>query len=154
GRGAQREAAGVTEGVEDAPAARQLAGLDSVVALVEIEAGLLPLGEVDAEAQATFLDDDGRRRRAAAEGTVVQFQTLKLTDAALRAELSAGRLQQLLKQICEQVAGLGESQRGELHDQPAVVTINDKAGQTIALAEDEPASAAGRHQAERLAQTD
>ena len=52
------------------------------------------------------------------------------------------------QQIGEHVAALGQAQAGELHHEPAIVLIDDAAGQSVRLAEDQPARLPGPHHAQ------
>ena len=61
------EAAGVAEQVDHLDAGGERADGAAVLALIEEEAGLLPVEHVDGEAHAVLADLDGRRRRAAVQ---------------------------------------------------------------------------------------
>ena len=141
--GVQAEAAGVAEGIQHAPARRQPRDLLAVVALVEVKAGLLSLGEIDAgsegRAPRSAIGPSGRPPR---KGPSCSSNPSSLADAAFGAQVDAGRLEQVLQQVGEHLAALRQAQAGELHDQPAIVAIDDAAGQAVALAEDEPAGLA------------
>ena len=76
----QREAAAVAEGVEHVAVRGEPARERAVVALVEVEAGLVSFADVDRKAQAALLDHErlvGRGRRAA----------IRCAEAALRARM-------------------------------------------------------------------
>ena len=68
--GVQAEAAGIAEGIEHAPARGEAGDRLAVVALIEIIAGLLPLGEIDAEDAAR-----ARRSRSAPAGAWPRNET-------------------------------------------------------------------------------
>ena len=80
-RGVDGEAAGVAEEVDDVDAGGEGADGAAVLALVEEEAGLLAVQDVDGEADVVLADLDGRRRRAAVE---------RLAAAAARALVDVG----------------------------------------------------------------
>src|SRR5262249_22203471 len=70
-RGVEAEAARVAECVEDALAATQTSDCGAVVALIEVVAGFLPLGEVYEDPQPVLGDGQVGRRRFAPERTIV-----------------------------------------------------------------------------------
>ena len=63
------KAAGVTEGVEDTAALGGLGDQAAVLALVQVEAGLVALADVDLEADGTFVNDDALGRLGTCEQT-------------------------------------------------------------------------------------
>ncbi len=132
----QTETAGVAEGVKHTPARGQTGDRLAVVALVEVKPRLLALRQIDQERQASIFNADRFGGHVAPEGPIVRFQTFQLADAALGALINALRPEQLNKQVHEQVAPLGQTQGGQLQDQPAVVAVHDTAGQAVPLAED------------------
>src|SRR6185437_9582764 len=91
--GVQSESAGVTEGIEYTPAARQPRRHLPIVALIEIEPRFLPFRQVDQKPQSTLLDLDRPRRRIAPYESIVRFESFELADAALRALVDSRRLQ-------------------------------------------------------------
>src|SRR6266849_5755240 len=137
----ESEAAGVTECVQHPPACREAGNRAAVVALVEIETRLLSLPEMNEEANAVLLHDDGFGRDFSPKGAVVQFQPLQLADAALGANVNSLRLQLFDQQLNQQVAPLCHAQGGELNNEPAIVLIDRKTGKAVAFAEDHAASA-------------
>ena len=63
-----------------------------------------------------IVDRDRLHRHLPAQQSVVQLQPFELADAPFGAQIDPFRLQQLLEQIGEHVAALGQAQTGELHD--------------------------------------
>ncbi|MFO0002590.1 MAG: hypothetical protein ACK559_15790, partial [bacterium] len=125
------------------PARLRIAGRGlAVVALIEVIAGLLPLGEIDAELQPVLRDEDGARRRRPAHEPVGQLQSLQLGEPALRApeEDALGPLQ-LLEHIAHRVEPLGHRQRRHLDGEKIPVAIDDQPGEVVAFAVDEPGGA-------------
>jgi hypothetical protein len=144
----QGEAAAVAKSVEHAPAGRQASHRPPIIALVQVEARLLALGNVDQETQnsrayaarlAKFFDHDWLGRDFAQQRPILQLQALELADAALGAEEDAFGTRQLNEQLGQHLATLGNSQSGELNDEPTIVAIGRAAREAIAFAEDEPA---------------
>ncbi len=150
--GEQPEAAGIAKGIEDAPAGSESRHLPPIVALVEVEAGLLPFSQVDNEANAVLLDLDDPLRRAAAKRAVVDLQAFDLANTAFGAKVNAGRPNEFVEQVGQQITALRQGERGELHHEPAVVAINGEARQAITLAEDQPTGRPRSGEPEYLAQ--
>src|SRR5258708_35444612 len=68
GGGVDGEAAGIAEQVQDAPVRGQRADQGPVVALVEKQSALLPVGQVDAEEEIIFAHGDLASGHGAAQG--------------------------------------------------------------------------------------
>src|SRR5262249_57667738 len=109
-RGGDREAAGVGERVEHAPAARQPADAQAVVALVEEEAGLLPVQDVGHEAHAVLHDRDPRRRLLAREHPTCAGESLLGAHATLAALVDTARREARLER--------GDDVAGDPHATP------------------------------------
>ena len=138
----EREAAGVAERVEHAPARAHASRTSrAVVALVEIEAGLLAAEHVDAIGEPVL--EDRRRRAAACRAT---------TPAARRQALRACALRRPSARTTQRHAGSADERvddrramrsapadRSCTHDDVAVA-VGDDAGQAVGFAMDQPAA--------------
>jgi len=83
------ETAGVAEGVQHAPAQREPRDGMAIVALIEIEPGLLAFCQVHQHSQSSFLDHHGTRRRGAPKQSVFHLEAFAGADAALGAQVNA-----------------------------------------------------------------
>ena len=82
--GIHREAGSVTAQIEHSPACFEVPRrLAPVLALVEKEAGLLSLDDVDCIAQSMFFDKERAWRFGAAQQAIGDFEPLGGADAAL-----------------------------------------------------------------------
>ena len=131
------EAAGVAEEVDDVDAGGEGADGAAVLALIEEEAGLLAVEDVDGEADAVLADLDRRRRRAAVE---------QLAAAAARALDDVGDAERAhLRRRWRrrtQSAPDADGVTVEPDDGDRAVDVDDDAGEKVALAV-EPAEGVG-----------
>src|SRR5581483_8222780 len=138
----QAKTSGVAKSVEDGSIWRQSSHRLAIVALVEVEAGFLSFGQMDLVAHPALFDRDWLAGHTAPDGPVLQFQSFKLADAALGSQIYALGAKPLHEQFNKHVSPLGQTQRSELHDEPAVIAVHGQTGETIAFAEHEPAGSA------------
>src|SRR6185312_13846466 len=130
------EAAGVAEEVDDVDAGGERADGAAVVALIEEEAGLLTVQDVDGEADAVLADRHRRRRRGAVE---------QLALAAARALEDVGDAEGASfvdEERDERVAPDADGVAVEAQDGDGAVDVDDDAGKEVALAV-EPAEGVG-----------
>ena len=159
-RGAARqrrdaEAPGVAVAVQylrEAEPAHRVGEVAAVVALVEVEAGLVAAGDVDDEAPVVLVDGRFRRRaggvdgRAAAQPAAGRLEALALPRrgvAALVESRRAARLQQGIGDRPLPALGAG---RQELRREHVGVAVDDEPGQAVGLAVDEANAVAGDRQ--------
>ena len=136
-QGVEGESAGVGEHVEDSVPFRQLTHHGAALALVEEETGLLSVEDVDFEEDAVLGGDDLPVRLsvnpAAFQGNLL---TLSGLDGGFEADgLRVG--QQLSEQFREGFAQTVHAHGVHLHDEVAVVGVDDETGHAVALAVDE-----------------
>ena len=136
-QGVEGEAAGVGEHVEDSVPFRQLAHHGAALALVEEEAGLLSVEYVDFEEDAVLGGDDlpfGLSVNPAV------FHGNFLIHSGLDGRFEADGLrvgQQLGEQFREGFAQTVHAHGVHLHDEVAVVGVDDETRHAVALAVDE-----------------
>src|SRR4051794_13448407 len=130
----QPETARIAEGIEHSPALCQLRHCLTIIALIQEKTGFLALREMNEKTNLSLFDDDRLFRNIAMKQLVMRFKPLELADAALGALVDARRLQQLDKQSNDQVAAAAESEARELHDQPAIVLIDNQPRNPIRFA--------------------
>src|SRR6202040_2609970 len=83
------EAAGVAKTIQHVATGRQRAQTHSVVALIEVEAGLLAVHDIDNEGQ-TVLDDVDSRRHRASYRALARRQTFEAAHVDVRAFVDRG----------------------------------------------------------------
>ena len=136
-QGVQREAAGVGEHVEDSAPFCQLAHHGAALALVEEEAGLLSVEDVDFEEDAVLGGDDLPVGLAV---NPADFRCNLLVLSGLDGGFEADGLrvgQQLGEQLREGSAQSVHAHGVHLHDEVSVVGVDDETGHAVALAVDE-----------------
>src|SRR5690606_9444191 len=85
GQRLQAEAAGVAEAVEHAAPGGELARQQAVLALVEVEAGLVSAADIDLQPDAVLLDDHRALGLAAVQGARSRLQALQPAYVRIRA---------------------------------------------------------------------
>src|SRR5262245_15972957 len=129
-----REAAGIREAVEHLAAGGELAHALAVLALIEEEAGLLPLLDVDAEIQAVFDDRAAGGVTVAAREAHARGQGLELAHLGIRAlEDRLGR-GELGERVQDRVSPALHARGKELRDEHVGVAVDDEPGQAVAFA--------------------
>ena len=136
-QGVEGEATGIGEHVEDGTVFSQLAHHGATVALVEEEAGLLPIENVDLEEDAVLGGDD-LLVGLAVNPAAVQCDLFVIIgfDGGFEANgLRAGN--ELGEQFREGLAQTVHAHGVYLHDEVAAIDVDDEAGHPVALAVDE-----------------
>src|SRR5262245_25797099 len=133
GERGDREAAGVGEAIEHLASRGELAHAMAVLALVEEEAGLLPLFHVDAEVEAVFHDRAARGVAVAPREAHASWQGLEFAHLGVRAfedRLGGGELRE---RVQDQVAPALDAGGEELRHQHVGIAVDDQAGQAVGL---------------------
>src|SRR5262249_4560022 len=120
------------------------------VALVEIEARLLPLRKVDKKPKAVLLDDDGAGWLLAPEQAILHFQPFELANTLLSSQTDAERLEQFDEDIRKHLLAVRHRQRGDLHVEPVAIAIHSQTGKSIALAEHQPIGLVGAIESQNI----
>src|SRR5262249_17751193 len=144
--GVESETSRVAESIEHAPAGTKSRDGPPVVALVEVEPGLLALSEMHEKTKAALLDDNRLGGGPPPPGAVLEVQPLHGAEAALGAQVNPIHPGQVHQKAGKRLAPLRDPERGELQDQPVVVAIDRAAGEAVAFAENQPAGAPGAGQ--------
>src|SRR5262249_16912862 len=129
-----REAAGVAEAVEHLAARGELAHALPVLALIEEEAGLLALLDVDAEVEPVLDDRAARRVAVAAREADAGGQRLELAHLGVGALEDRLRRGELRERVEDRVAPALDARGEELRHQHVRVAVDDQAGQAVGLA--------------------
>src|SRR6185295_4393604 len=90
-RGVHRESATVAKHIEHSPAAQVGGRRFAVLALIEIKAGLLSLGQIEPVTQTVFLDENRSLRRLAPVQAISQLEPFGLRDSFLGANKNPPR---------------------------------------------------------------
>ena len=125
------EAAGVAEAVEHFAPCGERAHALAVFALVEKEAGLLALLDVDPEIQPVFDDRAARRGAVAAHearARLEAFELARLGIGALVDRLAAGELGERIE---DRIAPALDAGGEKLGDQHVGIAVDDQAGQAV-----------------------
>ena len=149
-RRVQREGAGMREAVEHRAACRQLRCGEAVVFLIEEEAGLLAVHEIDAVGDAVLADLGLRHRRRGIEA-VAEVEAAALLHALQRADVhivalidGAHRHAHFGEHAHEggkdHVLAFFDAERQRLRHQHIAEAIDGQAGKLIRLAEDQAAA--------------
>ncbi len=145
------EAAGVAEAVEHFASGGELAHTMAVLPLVEEEAGLLALLDVDAEVEAVF-DDRATRGLAVAaheaRARLEPFQLARLGVRALVDRLAAGELGERVE---DRIAPALDAGSEELRHQHVGVAVDDEARQSVGFGMDQAHRVAVLRRGQRLA---
>ena len=150
----EREASRVAERVQHAPIPRVAADERAVVALVEIEARLLPMRDIDAVGDAGF-DDVDDAVAPASHGPRARHEPFECPHLGVRALEDAACAGGRRERIDDRVAPAFRAGRRQLNDDGVCVAVGDDARKPVRLAVDEPARVmaciderrAGRHRA-------
>ena len=146
------EAAGVAKAVQHALAAElphRIGERPAVVALVEVEAGLVAVRHIDAEPPAVLVDRHlgrpglGRRRPQPAGRGRQAFEAAHAGIAAFVQARQAGGLEQQVGQ--QRLPALGAG-RAELHAEHVAVAVDHQPGQAVGLGVDQAHAVAGDRQ--------
>ena len=135
-QGVQRETAGVGEHVEDGVPLCQLAHHGAALSLVEEEAGLLSVEDVDFEEDAVFGGDD---LLVGLPVNPAVFQRIVFILIGFDGSLEADGFRvglQLGEQFREGLVQTVHAHGVHLHDEVAVVGVDDETGHAVALAVD------------------
>ena len=130
----QRESAGGAEAIEHATARVALGG-QVVLALVEIDAGLLAVQQVGFELQAVHLDRDALGNFAR-QNQRLGRQAFQLAHAGIVARQNAGGMQKFVQAMRDDVARAIHALAQRLHHQVRAVAIDDQPGQKICFGKD------------------
>ena len=140
--GVQAEGSHVAEAVEHAPAGRDLAHGAAVVLLVEEEAGLLAVLEVEVKAQAVLAHHEARglRRGQAVPPALVLRQALLGSGRAVvalvdRVDLLAVRGEGVHERAVDHGAQALHAHGAHLRDQHVLVAVGHEAGQVVGFGE-------------------
>ncbi len=139
----QREAAVIGEDVEDAVAGGEAGDEPPVVALVEIEAGLLAFDEIDAIPHVVLGEEERPRRRFAPQQAVLLLESFGGANPFLGPQPDAARLEFFAEQFEQRLLPLREGETRELHDQPVSVAVDRESRELVAFAVDQPAGEFG-----------
>ena len=149
----QREAAGVAEAVEHARRAagrplplHQVAHQRAVVALVDVEAGLVAATHIDAVAHPMLVHRHLLGRLGAARHAVRCRQSLALPGRAVGAVVDVGAAGGGRQRIQQRLAPRLHAGGLELHHELARVAVGHQPGQLVGLAEHQPQRIAVRCQ--------
>ncbi len=112
----------------------------TIVALIEIEAGLLTFDNIRAVLQAVLLHEQWSGWRLTHQQPILQLQTFGLLDPFLSSQPDAGGAQLFLQKSHDEFAPFCEGPAGELHHKPFPVPIDDQPREFVGLAEDQSAS--------------
>ena len=135
--GVEAEATVGAEHVEHAAVAGEGAEREAVEPLVDEEASFRPAEHIDFERHAGLLDADGAGDRAA-EDARRGLQPVLLPECCVVALDDRGRLDEGLERVEQPFAPLGHAIRERRERQHVPVAVHDRAGQAVALTEDEP----------------
>ena len=116
---------------------RDLLGRQAAFTLVDIEAGLVTDAHVNAITHAVFHDFNRGRRLFAAQQFAADRQTLTLARGRVGSVEDRLRTRDLHQQVGNQLAMSLNACRLELSHEAVGVLVDDQAGQTIRLAENE-----------------
>ena len=131
-----REGAAVGEGVQDAPACGERAEPAARLALVEVEARLLTVVQVDHEPGAIFLDREAQRGRLAGEDAACPGEALLRAHRSLASLEDTSRVKALLDRGDDGGRQARRTRGQELADDEVPVPIDHDPGQAIAFAVD------------------
>lgn len=134
GSGMESEAAGGGEQVE-AVAAGPAGSGDVVFALIEKNAGLLPVEGIDEERESVHADLDARRRLAVKDARF-EGELLEASDGDVIAGDDGGGVEQFEEAVEDEGRGAVHALIEELDGEMAGVVIDDKGGQQVGLAVD------------------
>src|SRR5207302_379884 len=132
------EAAGVAKTIQYVATGCQRAHTLSVVALIEVEAGLLAMRDIDNEAE-TVLDDADLRRHRASHRPLARRQTFEGAYVDARAFVDRSATCRLGQCVDERVTPSLGSRCENLYHHDILVAIGDETREAIRLAMDQPA---------------
>jgi hypothetical protein len=137
GVGGDAEAAGIGEAVQHAPARGALTNSASVVALVEEEAGLLAVLDVDAIPQTGLADLDLGGQRRAPDEALAHRQAFFAAHRDVAAFEDAGRCQPVDEDFDDAIEKPLHASGLHLQDEHAGIPVDDQTGQQVAFAGDD-----------------
>ncbi len=137
--GLQTERTLVAERVEHPVPLRQAGHQEVLLALVEVEPGLLPVGQVQLVGQPVNLHRAGRGGLARA-GPHMPVKTLQFAHRGVVAENDLLRLQFLRQPVPDRVQAQVDRAGDGLHDEHAGELVDDEAGNKVGVGPDQAAA--------------
>lgn len=138
--GVEGERAGVAVHFQHVMIFEIAGGCQAVVALVEVEPGLLSGDHIHAVADAVLFEEEVRRRSVSVEQLIGNFQAFGFADSLLCAEPDPFAGETVFEEANDEILFLRECQTRELDKEPGAVAIDGETGELIGFAEDESAA--------------
>src|SRR6266568_3431401 len=138
GKRRKRETARVAEAIEHLPAGRKKPDASAIVALVEIEPGLLPRNDVDLVLDSMLEDPDRSVGLRAGHGTGARSKAFHFPRPRVGTLVHPGATGYVAQDLDKRLAPSFAACRDDLHDQDIGVAVGDQARKAVGFAVDQP----------------